>query len=56
MNALSFSLSLSVLATSWATFKGMHDVKWCNPQLTVEVKPLAGSKFLRHATVRGLAK
>jgi bifunctional non-homologous end joining protein LigD len=51
-----FFAELERLATSWATFKGMHDVKWCHPKLTVEVKHLAGSKFLRHATVRGLAK
>jgi bifunctional non-homologous end joining protein LigD len=50
-----FFAELVRLATSWATFKGMHDVKWCHPKLTVEVKHLAGSKFLRHATVRGLA-
>jgi bifunctional non-homologous end joining protein LigD len=49
-----FFSELERLATSWATFKGMHDVKWCHPKLTVEVKHLAGSKFLRHATVRGL--
>jgi ATP-dependent DNA ligase len=48
-----FFAELERLATSWATFKGMHDVKWCHPKLTVEVKHLAGSKFLRHATVRG---
>jgi DNA ligase D-like protein (predicted ligase) len=51
-----FFAELERLATSWATFKGMHDVKWCHPKPTVEVKHLAGSKFLRHATVRGLAK
>jgi bifunctional non-homologous end joining protein LigD len=49
-----FFAELERLATSWATFKGMHDVKWCHPKLTVEVKHLAGSKMLRHATVRGL--
>jgi hypothetical protein len=32
----------------------MQDVKWCHPKLTVEVKHLAGSKTLRHATVRKL--
>ena len=47
-----FFAELERLATSWAAFKGMHDVKWCHPKLTVEVKHLAGSKFLRHATVR----
>ena len=46
---------LKRLATSWATFKGMHDVKWCHPRLIVEVKHLAGSKTLRHATVKRLS-
>ena len=27
-------------------------VKWCQPKLTVRVKHLAGSRMLRHATVR----
>jgi DNA ligase D-like protein (predicted ligase) len=45
------------LATSWASFKSPRsDVKWCHPKLTVEVKHLAGSKTLRHATVRGLVQ
>jgi bifunctional non-homologous end joining protein LigD len=51
-----FFVELERLATSWATFKGMHDVKWCHPKLVVEVKHLAGSKFLRHATVRRFAQ
>src|SRR6476660_1068213 len=46
-----FFAELERLATSWTTFKGMHDVKWCHPKLVVEVKHLAGSKLLRHATV-----
>jgi DNA ligase D-like protein (predicted ligase) len=50
-----FFAELERLATPWATFKDMHDIKWCHPKLTVEVKHLAGSKTLRHATVRGLA-
>jgi bifunctional non-homologous end joining protein LigD len=50
-----FFAELERLATSWATFKGMHDVKWCHPKLVVEVKHLAGSKLLRHATVKRLA-
>ena len=43
------------LATSWAALKSTcgTDVKWCQPRLVVRVKHLAGSKFLRHATVRG---
>jgi bifunctional non-homologous end joining protein LigD len=48
-----FFAELERLATSWAAFKGMHDVKWCHPKLIVEVKHL-GSKMLRYATVRGL--
>jgi ATP-dependent DNA ligase len=51
-----FFAELERLATSWAAFKGMHDVKWCHPKLTVEVKHLAASKTLRHATVRGLVR
>jgi DNA ligase D-like protein (predicted ligase) len=43
------------LTTSWAAFKSsrLTDVKWCQPKLRVRVKHLAGSKHLRHATVRG---
>ena len=36
-------------------FTACIDVKWCHPKLVVEVKHLAGSKMLRHATVKGLA-
>ena len=45
------------LTTSWGAFKSSRgtDVKWCQPRLVVRVKHLAGSKTLRHATVRGLA-
>jgi bifunctional non-homologous end joining protein LigD len=52
-----FFSELERLATSWAAFKSsrMHDVKWCHPKLTVEVKHLAGCKNLRHATVRNFA-
>ena len=52
-----FFAELERLATSWAAFKSsrMVDVKWCQPTLTVRVKHLAGSKTLRHATVRALA-
>jgi DNA ligase D-like protein (predicted ligase) len=53
-----FLAEVERLATSWASFKSsrMHDVKWCHPQLAVEVKHLAGSKTLRHATVRNLVR
>src|SRR6476659_2291594 len=48
-----FFAELERLATSWAAFKSslLIDVKWCQPKLVVEVKHLAGSKTLRHATV-----
>jgi bifunctional non-homologous end joining protein LigD len=51
-----FLLEVERLATSWAAFKTsrLSDVKWCQPKLTVRVKHLAGSKTLRHATVREL--
>jgi bifunctional non-homologous end joining protein LigD len=53
-----FFAELERLQTSWAAFKSSRggDVKWCDPRLTVEVKHLAGSKFLRHATVRGFTR
>jgi bifunctional non-homologous end joining protein LigD len=46
------------LSTSWTLFKSSRaqDVKWCHPKLIVDVKHLAGSKMLRHATVRGFAR
>ena len=52
-----FFAELERLAASWAAFKSsrMVDVKWCQPALTVRVKHLAGSKTLRHATVKALA-
>ena len=51
-----FLLEVERLATSWAAFKTsrLSDVKWCKPKLTVRVKHLAGTKTLRHATVKGL--
>ena len=53
-----FFAELERLTSSWASFKSsrLNDVKWCDPKLTVEVKHLAGSKKLRHATVRGFAR
>ena len=53
-----FFAELERLATSWAAFKSsrLMDVKWCHPKLSVEVKHLAGSKMLRHATVRNFAR
>ena len=53
-----FFAELEHLATSWEAFKSSRtvDVKWCQPTLTVRVKHLAGSKTLRHATVRALTQ
>jgi len=58
MNAPIFFAELERLATSWAAFKSsrLMDVKLCHPKLVVEVKHLAGSKLLRHATVRNFAR
>jgi len=55
---LEFFAELERLATSWAAFKSsrLMDVKWCHPKLVVEVRHLAGSKTLRHATVRSLSQ
>ena len=52
-----FLAEVDRLTTSWAAFKSSRllDVKWCRPKLAVRVKHLAGSKSLRHATVRGFA-
>jgi ATP-dependent DNA ligase len=49
-----FLTEVERLTTSWAAFKSSRqtDAKWCQPKLTVRVKHLAGSKTLRHATVR----
>ena len=53
-----FLAEVERLTTSWAAFKSsrLTDVKWCQPKLTVRVKHLAGSKTLRHATVRELVQ
>jgi bifunctional non-homologous end joining protein LigD len=53
-----FFAEVERLNTSWASFKSsrLTDVKWCQPKLTVRVKHLAGSKFLRHASVKALAQ
>jgi bifunctional non-homologous end joining protein LigD len=50
-----FLAEVERLTTSWEAFKSsrLTDVKWCQPKLRVRVKHLAGSKTLRHATVRG---
>ena len=52
-----FFAELERLATPRAAFKSsrLTDAKWCHPKLVVEVKHLAGSKLLRHATVKRLA-
>ena len=53
-----FLAEVERLTTSWAAFKSsrLTDAKWCQPKLMVRVKHLAGSKTLRHATVKGLAQ
>ena len=51
-----FFAELDRVTASWGAFKSsrLNDVKWCHPKLTVRVKHLAGSKTLRHATLREL--
>ena len=51
-----FFAELERLATPRAAFKSsrLTDAKWCHPKITV--KHLAGSKLLRHATVRGFTQ
>jgi bifunctional non-homologous end joining protein LigD len=53
-----FFAEVERLSTSWTLFKSSRaqDVKWCRPKLIVDVKHPAGSKMLRHATVRRLAQ
>ena len=53
-----FFAEIERLSAAWSEFKHSRaiDVKWCRPQLTVEVKHLAGSKMLRHATLLSLSK
>jgi bifunctional non-homologous end joining protein LigD len=53
-----FLFQVERLTTTWAAFKSSRrtDVKWCEPKLMVRVKHLAGSKTLRHATVRELVR
>ena len=53
-----FLAEVERLTTSWAALKPSRatDVKWCHPKLLVEVKHLAGSKTLRHATVRNFTR
>jgi bifunctional non-homologous end joining protein LigD len=53
-----FLAKVERLTTSWAAFRSerLTDAKWCEPKLMVRVKHLAGSKTLRHATVKGLAE
>ena len=53
-----FFAEMDRFTASWDMFKNLrtNDVKWCHPRLIVEVKHLAGSKTLRHATVKALAR
>jgi bifunctional non-homologous end joining protein LigD len=52
-----FLAEVERLTTAWAAFKSsrLSDAKWCQPKLTVRVRHLAGSKTLRHATVRAVS-
>jgi bifunctional non-homologous end joining protein LigD len=52
-----FLAEVERLTRSWTALNSSRgpDVKWCEPKLTVRVKHLAGSKTLRHATVKALA-
>ena len=49
--------NLEPLATSREPFKASRliNAKWYQPKLMVRVKHLAGSKTLRHSTVKGYA-
>jgi bifunctional non-homologous end joining protein LigD len=51
-----FLAEVERVTASWTALKSSRgtDVKWCQPRLAVRVKHLAGSKTLRHATIRGL--
>jgi hypothetical protein len=53
-----FFAQLERLTPSWAAFKStrLTGANWCEPKLIVRVKHLAGSKTLRHATVRAFAQ
>ena len=53
-----FLAEVERLTTAWASLKSSRetDVKWCQPRLVVRVEHLAGSKMLRHATVKALAR
>jgi bifunctional non-homologous end joining protein LigD len=53
-----FLAEVERLTASWAALKFTRatDVKWCQPRLVVRVKHLAGTKMLRHATVRGFGE
>jgi len=55
---IGFLAEVARLTTAWAAFKSsrLTDVRWCEPRLKVRVKHLAGSKTLRHATVRSWAQ
>jgi bifunctional non-homologous end joining protein LigD len=53
-----FLAEVERLTTAWSGLKASRssDAKWCQPKLTVRVKHLAGSKTLRHATVKSLVQ
>jgi len=53
-----FLAEVERLTGAWAAFKSLRqsNTSWCEPKLTVLVKHLAGSKTVRHATVKGLVR
>jgi bifunctional non-homologous end joining protein LigD len=53
-----FFAEIKHLTAAWASFKTsrLTDVTWCEPKLAVRVRHLAGSKALRHATVKAFAQ
>jgi bifunctional non-homologous end joining protein LigD len=53
-----FLAEVERLTTSWAAFKSsrLTNANWCEPKLRVRVRHLAGSKTLRHATVRAFVR
>jgi hypothetical protein len=53
MQGQNFSLRWSVSQRLGPDSNRLTDAKWCQPKLTVRVKHLAGSKTLRHATLKG---
>jgi len=53
-NELSARLQMSKLERSPIPKLRIPDAQWVLPQMMARVRHLAGSKYLRHATVRGM--